>query len=222
MTHKVVPPPRGLCRSIRPPRASTRSFSPKRPVPPENSAPPTPSSATVTRNAPSTVLHFGGHRNHRRPRVLGRVGQCLGDDVVGADLDLIGQPFLARAGRAERGSASGGSPRATLGRGRPRSESPDEYRATDRAVPQVRRVPARWHGPSRIRSSPASVDTSACAMPKLQRSARPAAAGRRRAGRVRSGGGSDRRRPRPVRVTPRARSTAGRCRGRPRAGRRSD
>ena len=53
VTRKVVPPPRGLCKSIRPPRASTRSFSPKRPVPPENSAPPTPSSATFTRNAPS-------------------------------------------------------------------------------------------------------------------------------------------------------------------------
>ena len=26
--------------------------------------------------------------------MLGRVGQCLGDDVVSADLDPIGQPFL--------------------------------------------------------------------------------------------------------------------------------
>ena len=39
-------------------------------------------------------ISFDGHRDRRGPGVLGRVGQCFGDDVVGADLNLIGQPFV--------------------------------------------------------------------------------------------------------------------------------
>src|SRR4029078_13584507 len=39
-------------------------------------------------------ISFDGHRDRRGPGVLGRVGQCFGDDVVAADLNLIGQPFV--------------------------------------------------------------------------------------------------------------------------------
>ena len=47
-----VPPPGGLSTSSRPFSASTRAASPRSPVPPAGSAPPTPSSATTTVAAP--------------------------------------------------------------------------------------------------------------------------------------------------------------------------
>ena len=153
-------------------------------------------------------ISFDGHRDRRGPGVLGRVGQCFGDDVVGADLNLDRAAVRRRPVGAEPELASGRLPRAPLSRGRPRSESPDECRATDRAVPQVRRVPARWHGrdASEAHQGPSTPPPARYEAPAL---ARPAAAGRRlRADRVRSGGGFDRRRQRHARGTPQARHTA--------------
>ena len=55
--------------------------------------------------------------------MLGRVGQCLGDDVVGADLDLLGQPFLDAQVELNRDRRAAGHrpqrrPEAALGQDR--------------------------------------------------------------------------------------------------------
>jgi hypothetical protein len=54
-TCNVVPSPGGLCTVIVPPSASTRSVSPVSPEPLAGSAPPMPSSRTVSRRRPSTT-----------------------------------------------------------------------------------------------------------------------------------------------------------------------
>ena len=68
-----------------PPRASTRSFSPISPDPLLESAPPIPSSRIerwrLSPSASMRYLHLGGSG------MFGRVGQCFGDDVIGADFD---------------------------------------------------------------------------------------------------------------------------------------
>ena len=75
-----VPAPTGLADVSRPPRASTRSISPRRPEPRAGSAPPRPSSATRTTRPwpPRATLDRGA----RRVGVLGDVGQCLRADEV--------------------------------------------------------------------------------------------------------------------------------------------
>ena len=89
-----VPAPGGLSTSSVPSSAPTRSSSPRSPLPPAASAPPTPSSRTSTTRAAVLAPHVDARVG--RLRVLGDVGQRLGDDEVGRGLDRAREP-LARA-----------------------------------------------------------------------------------------------------------------------------
>ena len=81
-----VPPAGGLQTFRRPSSASTRSASPRSPEPFAGSAPPLPSSVISTISVPLSRLTSTVADS--RLGVLGDVGQALGDEVVGGDLDL--------------------------------------------------------------------------------------------------------------------------------------
>ena len=81
-----VPRPSGLSIVSVPPKAETRSASPSSPPPVVRQAPPQPSSPDVDRDRVDVLAHAHGRR--RRARVLGGVRECLGDEVVGACLEL--------------------------------------------------------------------------------------------------------------------------------------
>ena len=183
----------GLSTSRRPSSAATRSASPRRPVPSAGSAPPTPSSATVTVARPLYAPHADGRV--RGLRVLGHVRHGLGDDVVGGRLDGSRQALLrasprsrpapARASRATR--APGRRPRSVRTAGwMPRASSRSSsspWASCSCAADSSSR--ARAPDPSRASRRPAA----GRARP------RRAAAARRRAGCARAGG-ARRRRPR--------------------------
>ena len=82
----LVPRPSGLSIVSVPPKAETRSASPSSPPPVVGQAPPQPSSPDVDGDRVDVLAHAHGRR--RRARVLGGVRECLGDEVVGACLEL--------------------------------------------------------------------------------------------------------------------------------------
>ena len=165
----------GLSTSRWPSRASSRSASPRRPVPSAGSAPPTPSSATTTVACP--LERRDADRRVRGVRVLGDVRDRLGDDVVRGRLDRRRQPLVRQLGdldgtgaRMASASSAGPSPRSVRTAGwMPRASSRSSA-SPWRAGPARRRAArGRPPGPSRasrstIRRSSAS-ETSRCCAP---------------------------------------------------------
>ena len=84
--------PSGLPSSIVPPLASARSRRPSRPEPDCSTAPPTPLSAISSRSTP--LRGRRPHLDQRGVRVLLRVGDRLGDDVVA---DRLGRRRSSRS-----------------------------------------------------------------------------------------------------------------------------
>ena len=93
-TSTRVPLPRGLTISKVPPCAATRSRSPARPDPRRTTAPPTPSSATVTWSVP--LSRDRANRHLRRRAVLDGVRERLAGDEVRRRLDARRRALAAR------------------------------------------------------------------------------------------------------------------------------
>ena len=91
---------RGLSTAKAPPSASTRSASPRRPGAPGRIGAPD----AVVRDLDDRAAVAAADRDGdtRRRRVLGDVGQRLGDDVVGGRLDGLGQAPVERDGDVDR------------------------------------------------------------------------------------------------------------------------
>ena len=158
----------------RPSRASTRSARPRRPEPPRGSAPPAPSSDTTMRRA--AVARSMRDADDALRRVLGDVGERLGDDVVGGGLDRPGQALLEPrpssstgiGARSASARTAGSSPRSVSTAGwMPRASSRSSCSACASSSPA---------SSSRRRPDAAGRRAAASAP------ATPAAAARRRAG----------------------------------------
>ena len=148
---------------MRPSSAETRSARPRRPDPRSGSAPPMPSSATSTTAWPLRARH--AHGGLARVRVLGDVGERLGDHEVGRRLDRLGQP-LARASRRgrPRSARARRAPRARR-RARGRRARRGGCRAPARAA---RRAPASAP-PGRRRAARSARSGSLCTLPWARR-----------------------------------------------------
>ncbi len=89
-----VPRPGALSTSKWPLSASTRAASPRRPEPRAGSAPPTPSSVTLTVAAPFERLMLTVALDALR--ILAHVRDRLGDDVVRRRFDVGREPPLGQ------------------------------------------------------------------------------------------------------------------------------
>ena len=112
------PRPRRAVTSSVPSSAPTRSLEPAQPAPPAASAPPTPSSRMSTIAWPFSRRTVDARRSVAS-RVLGDVGQRLGDDEVGRGLDRRSGGAARARRRARPGRARGW--RATRARRRGRA-----------------------------------------------------------------------------------------------------
>ena len=155
----------------RPPSASTRSASPRRPEPPLGSA------RRRRRRRPraaGTVGRLHAHAHDGRAGVLGEC-QCLGDDVVGGGLDRAREPVLGRT-RGRPVPGRGRRARATRARGHARSGPLGGCRGPARAAPATHARVLRRRGcrsPSSgwrraARRSMSASDTSRCCAPSCR------------------------------------------------------
>ena len=163
-TRTVVPVPGAVCTQNRPPSASTRSLSPTRPDPPAKVAPPRPSSRTRTRStSPGRRRRVDLDVDDGGVGVLGHVGQRLGDDVVGGDLDRLGQPPVGPHVELDRDGGAAGQrlerrTQAAFGEDRRVDAAGELAQLVQRA-----RSPRRPGRSSCAASSSASGGTAACA-----------------------------------------------------------
>ena len=168
--------PAGSRRCRRPPSASTRSASPRRPVPRAPVRAADPVVGDLDDRAAVGPLHADAHR--ARLGVLGDVGQRLRDDVVGGGLDAVGEPLgqadveLERQPRAvgellERGAQAALGEDAgvdALGELAQLAERVGERRARLRRAAAARR-PGRASSRESASPSVIAIDTSRCWVP---------------------------------------------------------
>ena len=209
-----MPRPGGLSSSSVPSSAPTRSASPRSPVPRAVSAPPRPSSATSTSSSSSSLRD--PHAGVGRSGVLRHVGEALGDHEVGRGLDRRGKPAVEREAQLDRdggarGEALQGGVEAPLGEHRGVDPGREVAQLVDGGAGLLDRPVERARGRRR------AARPSARARAAGRSGARPAAAGRRRAGRARAAGA---RRP-PPRRSARATRAGPRRRARSSTSRRS-
>jgi hypothetical protein len=121
----VRPAPVALWMWIEPPRASTRSVRPARPDPRAGSAP--ADAVVADRQHQAAMAHGQRNLDARGLRVLHRVGQRLGRDVVRRDLDRLGAPRIRRDIKVDRYRGTAGKrpqSRAKAALGKDRREDP--------------------------------------------------------------------------------------------------
>ena len=141
-----VGPPGGLAIVSRPSTTATRCASPDRPVPRAGSAPPVPSSATLS--SQHVALSGRPDGDPVREAVLGRVGQQFGGAEVRDGLDRGGGPdrdatssstgiALSAASEARASASPLSSTGGWIPRARPRSSPQRVLGAPERGVDQL-------------------------------------------------------------------------------------
>ncbi len=130
--------PAGLVIRSEPPRAATRSSSPRKPCPRSMSAPPAPSSTTSRRRLVVGLPGMDGRVLRRR--VFRGVRQGLGDDEIGGRLDGRRQSPVELGRRRRQPRSSARPATRARDRDRPRPGSPGGVPAPVRAARRSRPV----------------------------------------------------------------------------------